>query len=98
MALKGVYWTFDKEPGYHLMKIKTGEYGKFSKIQEEFWELFDAVSQNSQILQLVELSDLIGAIEGYAETLGSNLDEILLMRSITKRAFKNGHRRDKNGN
>ena len=82
-------------PGYHIDKISKGEFGKISKIREELEELEDAAKQDSRILQLVELSDLYGALEGYAESLGMSMDEIIKMSSITKRAFKNGKRSPK---
>lgn len=49
--------------GYHVKKIRRGELGHFSKIQEEFDELTDAYEQSNPVMELIELSDLIGAIE-----------------------------------
>jgi hypothetical protein len=81
--------------GYHKRKIEKGTYGKFSKIKEEFQELEDAVEQDIKILKLVELSDLIGAIEGYAESMGLSLDELKKFNKLTKSAFKDGTRKSK---
>lgn len=50
----------------HLKDIPKGIYGDFSKIKEEFLELEDSVEQKDKILQICELSDLIGAIEGFS--------------------------------
>lgn len=43
-------------------------------------------------MELVELSDIIGAIELYLEKYHSDIQELIKMSNITKRAFKNGHR------
>jgi hypothetical protein len=51
--------------GYHIREIKKGIVGEFSKISEEFLEFEDAVEQASVVMALVELSDLIGAIEAF---------------------------------
>lgn len=136
-------------PGYHLINIEKGCNGEPSKIIEEIIELIDAESQNAKIMALIELSDLLGAIELYvnkyeiqyfldkeflnappstskqilffAEKLnhsfdnetrleiidslfksicgyiqnkfkGISLEDILIMKNITKRAFINGRR------
>lgn len=51
------------KPGYHINEIKKGTVGEVSKIVEEIYEYEDAVLQGVKIMALVELSDLIGAIE-----------------------------------
>lgn len=81
-------------PGYHLAKIKKGELGEISKIQEELDELRDAETQGVRIMQLVELSDLYGAMESYLETKfpGVSMNDLMQMSSVTKRAFRNGRR------
>lgn len=81
-------------PGYHLSEIPRGEFGEPSKIIEEAMELADAHSQGARIMALVELSDLVGAVEGYLRRHhpGSSLDDLITMAAITGRAFKNGHR------
>ena len=35
---------------YHKRKIKKGQFGEFSKIEEEIEELFDAVDQECNML------------------------------------------------
>jgi len=83
----------EKNIGYHLMDIPKGELGKLSKIKEEYMELVDAEKQGSKIMASVELSDLYGAIEAYAETYGYTMDDLKTFSSITKRAFVNGKRK-----
>jgi len=79
--------------GYHNREIKKGVLGEFSKIQEEFDELSDAIEQNDKVLQLCELTDLIGAIEEYS--LGKfniTLDDLITFSNKTKSAFKENKR------
>lgn len=83
-----------KKMGYHLTEIKKGELGKSSKILEEILELQDAEQQGCKVMALVELSDMVGAIQAY---LVSNypdicLADLMIMAGITKRAFDNGRR------
>lgn len=80
--------------GYHLREIKKQPYGSIEKIQEEFQELFDAVEQDCRVMQLVELSDIIGAVEGVLETEfpDMTLQDLIQMSNITKRAFRSGGR------
>lgn len=82
-----------KNSGYHINEIPKGEIGKFSKIYEECLELKDAIEQNSKVMALVELSDLYGAIEEYCKENNIEIEEIKRFSDITKRAFKNGHRK-----
>ncbi len=52
---------------YHLKKIKKGEIGKISKVQEEVLEYMDAEKQKCKIMQELELADIYGALEAVAE-------------------------------
>lgn len=81
--------------GYHKRKIKKGKYGKFSKIREEFEEFQDALEQNNKVMALVELSDLIGAIEKYVENKfpGISINDLIIMNRATKSAFTEGSRK-----
>lgn len=79
--------------GYHIKEIEKGEYGKFSKIKEEFQELEDAYEQNDSILVLCELSDLYGAMEGFAKRWNIDMQQIKEFSDKTKSAFKDGTRR-----
>lgn len=78
--------------GYHKNKIEKGEFGKFSKIKEEFQEFEDAVAQRDIILQLCELTDMIGAIEAYISPMGIDLEDLKKFSDKTKEAFKEGKR------
>jgi hypothetical protein len=90
-----------KEPepaiGYHLTKIDRGEFGEPSKIFEEVEEFRDSLMQNNTIMALTELSDVIGAIEGwlgkYHPTV--TLGDLLRMKETTARAFASGHRSER---
>ena len=83
----------DTAIGYHKVHIEKGEYGNISKVEEELHELKDAIEQDSTILAMVELSDLYGALEGLAETLGVTMEQVIRFSNITKRAFTNGYRK-----
>lgn len=84
----------EKSPGYHLAEIPRGELGESSKILEEVLELQDAEQQEAKIMQLVELSDIIGSIALYLEKHhpSTSIDDLIIMSRITKRAFENGRR------
>jgi phosphoribosyl-ATP pyrophosphohydrolase len=79
-------------PGYHTVPIQKGTLGEISKILEEFSEFCDACNQGSRIMQLIELSDLLGAIEAYLASMNLHLGDLDVMKNITKRAFENGAR------
>lgn len=82
-------------PGYHVTVIKKGELGEISKIKEEVDELVDAELQGCKVMVLVELADLLGAVDAYLEKkkYGITLEDLHVMSRITKRAFVNGHRK-----
>lgn len=79
--------------GYHLSKIEKGVLGEYSKIKEEFEELTDAVKQDNKILIMVELSDMVGAIESYCKKWNLTLSDLIEMNNATKRAFQDGTRK-----
>jgi ornithine carbamoyltransferase len=81
--------------GYHTIHIPKGVYGDSSKILEEVNELIDAENQGANIMALNELSDIIGAINGYLEKNHPTitLNDLITMSEITKRAFVSGHRK-----
>lgn len=75
--------------GYHKIEIKKGILGEYSKIQEEMEELKDAVEQEDKVLQICELTDLIGAIESFSEIkFGLTLEDLKKFSDKTKSAFK----------
>lgn len=80
--------------GYHLREIEKGEVGKLSKIFEEVEEIKDSSEQGVELMVLMELSDLVGAIEHFlSENHPSlTLKDLSLMASVTKRAFDSGRR------
>lgn len=80
--------------GYHLKEISKEEYGSVAKIQEEIYELQDAIDQDCKLMQLIELSDIVGAVEGVLEQHfpDMTLQDLITMSNITKRAFRNGGR------
>lgn len=79
--------------GYHINKIPKGVLGERSKISEEYLEWEDSCEQGCSIMELVELSDLIGAIESYTENnYNISIEDLQKMNLITKRAFINGRR------
>ena len=80
-------------PGYHLTHIEKGVYGELSKIQEELDEAKDALQQGSEIMLLVELSDLYGALEEVVVRRGLTMEDLKTFSDITKRAFVNGVRK-----
>lgn len=81
--------------GYHARSIPRGEYGEVSKIEEELAEFKDALAQKCSVMALVELSDLLGAIEGWLDRYHPSieLEDLRTMAAITKRAFTTGHRK-----
>jgi phosphoribosyl-ATP pyrophosphohydrolase len=80
---------------YHLADIDKGEFGELSKIFEEIQELMDASEQKNPILILCELSDLVGAIEGYSSKhFNISLDDIIKMKDLNKKAFESGYRKN----
>lgn len=79
--------------GYHIAKIKKGILGDISKVQEELDEFVDAKNQNCKIMEMLELSDLYGALEAVAKGYGLTMQDLKSMSDITKRAFISGCRK-----
>jgi len=78
---------------YHSKEIEKGVLGEFSKIKEEFLEAEDAEMQQNRVMVLLELSDLIGAIELYCTTKHNiTLQDLMKMKDATKSAFQDGTR------
>lgn len=80
--------------GYHVAQIKKGTLGQATKIREEAEEFLDAVNQNVKVMELVELSDLYGAIDAYITKHHPSLTmaDLRKMSEVTARAFRNGSR------
>jgi hypothetical protein len=82
--------------GYHQKEIKRGVYGEFSKIKEEFEEAEDAFIQENPIMLLLELSDLLGAVEKYCSSkYNIELEDLMKMKNATKSAFEDGIRQSR---
>ena len=81
-------------PGYHVTHIRKGVLGELSKIREELDELEDAAGQGIKIMELCELSDLVGAIRLYLckHHPGISFDDLFKMSRATERAFEVGER------
>jgi len=79
--------------GYHINKIPRGEYGSVSKILEEVYELIDARQQNVRIMEMLELSDIYGALEAVVEKYNLSMDDLKAMSDRTKESFKSGERK-----
>lgn len=62
---------------WHTKDITKGVYGELSKIQEELDEAFDAQEQGQDLMLLIELSDMIGAIEGVSQRYGMSIEQLL---------------------
>lgn len=84
-----------KTPGYHITPIpKTNELGSVEKIMEEYEEFMDSIKQNTCVMELIELSDLIGAIDFYvAKKYNMSINDLIKFKDITVRAFASGNRK-----
>lgn len=81
-------------PGYHKKEIPKGEVGELSKIYEELLEAYEAENQGVGIMTLIELSDLVGAVDSFLQKHYPNftLNDLIKMSDVTKRAFNSGRR------
>jgi phosphoribosyl-ATP pyrophosphohydrolase len=84
-----------QKKGYHVANIPKGVIGEASKVVEETAEFIDAVSQQNDVMALVELSDLYGAMEAFLEKHHPTIQmsNLKVMSDVTKRVFKNGYRK-----
>lgn len=81
--------------GYHKNKIPKGVLGEASKIDEEYLEFKDALETENPVMAMVELSDLLGAIDAYSRKRHNlSLTDLLKMTEATKSAFEDGTRVD----
>lgn len=85
-------------PGYHIAAIPRGKFGELSKVFEELHEAQDAEDQGVKLMVLQELSDAIGAIDGYLKQHAPNvsLQDLIDMSRVTQRAFISGNRKARN--
>lgn len=82
-----------KKHGYHLTDIPKAKLGTIDKIKEEYDEFIDAHKQGCLIMELIELSDLVGAIDFYLKKYNLGIEDVLKFSNITKRAFESGERK-----
>lgn len=61
---------------FHKVEIQRGVYGELSKIQEELDEAKDAEAQGQDLMLLIELADIVGAVEGVAKKYGMSLEQL----------------------
>jgi hypothetical protein len=78
--------------GYHIADIPRGQFGEPSKIMEEAFEFNDAIMQGNPVMALCELSDLVGAIEGYlkAKHPSITMAHLTRMKEATARVHESG--------
>ena len=67
---------------FHKAIIQKGIYGELSKIKEELDEAYDAESQNQDLMLLIELSDIIGAVEGVSKKYGFTLEQLIAFAKL----------------
>ena len=79
--------------GYHERNITKGILGEVSKILEELEEYEDACEQGNRILQLIELSDVYGALESLTNKHCLTMEDLKIMSDRTKSAFIDGSRK-----
>lgn len=81
--------------GYHIDDIPKGELGQATKILEEVLEFMDAHKQGVAIMELVELSDLVGAVEAFLKEKHPSISfhDVREMQRVTERAFRVGARK-----
>lgn len=69
---------------FHKAEIPRGKYGELSKIREELLEAEDAEAQGIRVMLLLELGDIVGAVEGYLEKhfKGFTLEELIRFQRL----------------
>ncbi|AEO93545.1 gp286 [Bacillus phage G] len=84
--------------GFHNRKIQKGIYGELSKIEEELQEAYDAEEQGQDLMLLIELADMIGAIEGVAKKYNMSLDQLVAFAKLrSKVAIEEERKNDEEG-
>jgi len=80
--------TTYKNSRFHVHPVREGTYGELSKIQEELDEALDAETRGQELLLMIELADIIGAVAGVAERYGYTLESLIqfseLVRSVRR--------------
>ena len=65
-----------EEYGYHKRTIFKGFYGDISKVSEEVDEYCDAREQGIKIMEILELSDIYGALEAVTELYQLTMEDL----------------------
>lgn len=80
------YINIEKKQKYswHKKTIEKGVYGELSKVLEEYQEAEDALEQKNHLMHLIELSDIVGAVEGIAIKYGLTLNDLKLFSDKVK--------------
>lgn len=79
--------------GYHKNHITRGLYGDISKVSEEVEEYLDAKMQGIRIMEMLELSDIYGALEAVAVGYNLTMGDLKAMSDRTKSSFNSGERK-----
>lgn len=58
---------------FHERQIPRGVYGQLSKVEEERQEALDALDRDHRLMYCVELSDMLGALEGVLAVRGTGV-------------------------
>lgn len=82
------YINLENKFSWHNKKISKGIYGEFSKILEEVEEASDALDQNNHLMYLIELSDIVGAIEEIANRHNLTLTDLINFSNKVKESKK----------
>lgn len=67
---------------FHKTEITRGVYGELSKVQEELDEAVDAEAQGQDLMLLVELSDIVGAVAGVASKYGMSIEQLVTFSKL----------------
>jgi len=69
---------------FHEKEIKKGILGELSKIQEELDEALEAEGRNQDLLLILELADIIGAVGLVSEKYGISLDQLVTFAKLRR--------------
>lgn len=71
--------------GFHQARITKGVLGELSKVREELEEAEDAAAQGQKLMLLIELADIVGAVELVAQRNGATLDDLVAYARLRAR-------------
>ena len=69
---------------FHEKEIKKGISGQLSKIQEELDEAFEAEGRKQDLLLILELADIVGAVGLASEKYGISLDQLVTFAKLRR--------------